>query len=72
MLAQWTGDVVGKLHIHKIEKKELAEAVGWNPKYLSQVLNGRVTTRNAERKLNDALDALIYAKEALINMEHNR
>lgn len=39
--------------------KELAAAIGWNPKYLSQVLNGRVNPRGAEGKVRCALASLV-------------
>ena len=64
MLAQWTGDIVGKMHIHEISHKELAAAVGWNPKYMSTVLNGHKKSSVAEEKLTAALDGLIAEKEA--------
>lgn len=59
MPAQWTADLVGKMHLHKIKAKELAEKVGWNEKYLSAVLNGKRQPRKAEAELNAALDEMI-------------
>lgn len=63
MLAQWLGDIVGKLHRNEIAHKDLAAAVGWNPKYLSQVLNGHEKPKGAEEKLNKALDDLIALRQ---------
>ena len=62
MLAQWTGAIVGKMHTHGIRHIELAAAVGWNPKYMSSVLNGHKTPKGAREKLTDALDRLIAEK----------
>ena len=59
MPAQWTADIIGQMHLHGITGKQLAAAVGWNPKYLSQVLNGRVNPKGAEEKLRNALALLI-------------
>lgn len=59
MPAQWTGEILAKMHIHGIKALQLAEQVGWNPKYLSAVMNGRRTPKNAEQKLTAALDELI-------------
>ena len=35
MLAQWIGDVIGEMHKNKITASELANEIGWHPKYLS-------------------------------------
>ena len=59
MPAQWTADVIGKMHLNGITGKQLAAMVGWNPKYLSQVLNGHENPRGAEMKVRTALDELI-------------
>ena len=59
MPAQWTGDLLGKMHVAGITAKQLADEVGWHPKYLSVVLNGHKQPKDAEMKLNDALDKLI-------------
>lgn len=67
MLAQWIGEVVGQMHQHGITKKTLAEEVGWNPKYLSQVLHGRVNPRGAEEKIRAALNRLIPQKPTATN-----
>ena len=59
MPAQWTADIVGQMHLHKITAKRLAEAAGYNEKYLSGVLNGHYDTKVAENKLREALARLI-------------
>lgn len=58
MLAQWVGDLVGEMHIHKITKTELAQEVGVSREYISMVLNGRRTPVGIEQKLRDALSTL--------------
>ncbi|MEA4896162.1 MAG: helix-turn-helix transcriptional regulator [Oscillospiraceae bacterium] len=60
MPAQWTAEIIGKMHLNSITAKQLAEKAGWNPKYLSTVLNGHRNPRNAEQVLNKALDELIH------------
>lgn len=62
MLAQWTGRIVGECHTHQVSHKELATEVGWNPKYLSQVLNGRECPKGAEEKVSAALERIIKNK----------
>lgn len=55
MRAQWTGEIVGEMHIKNVSAKDLAKVLGWNPKYLSAVLNGHREPKNAERIIRDAL-----------------
>ena len=62
MPAQWTGVVVGKIHNNQLTAKELAKELGWNDKYLSQVLNSDNPPKGAERKVNEALDRIIERK----------
>ena len=64
MPAQWTGELIGKMHINGITSKQLAEEAGLNPKYLSGVLNGRYTSSKAEKKLADAFQRNVQKKKA--------
>ena len=63
MPEKWTANIVAKLHLNKITKKRLAEQLGDTPEYISMVLNGHKTPKNAARRFNTALDELIAAKE---------
>ncbi len=58
MLAQWTAEIVGEMHLRHVTAKQLAAAVGWDPRYLSTVLNGHRTPKGAEEKLREALKAI--------------
>lgn len=62
MPAQWTADLIGKMHLNKITAKQLAIKAGLNPKYLSGILNGHYEPKNAEITLRAAIDALIEAQ----------
>ena len=48
MPAQWTGELVGKMHNAGVTAKQLAAEMGKNPKYVSQVLNGHYSPKKAE------------------------
>lgn len=63
MIAQWTAEIVGKMHIAGITAKQLAAEVGWHEKYLSAVLNGHRSPKNAEQSLRQALERLVEKKE---------
>lgn len=58
MPAQWTADLIGEMHLKGVTAKALAEEVGWHPKYLSAVLNGHRTPKNAETTLRAALEQM--------------
>lgn len=60
MPAQWTAEIIGEMHLKCVTAKQLAAAVGWHPKYLSQVLNGHKTPKDAEQKLRVALSGIPY------------
>ena len=59
MPAQWTGELVGRMHNAGVTAKQLAAEMGKNPKYVSQVLNGRYSPKKAVAELNEASKRLI-------------
>lgn len=62
MPAQWTAEIVGKLHLEHLTAKELSAQLGLHPKYVSAVLNGHRNPKNAEQTFHKALDELIQQK----------
>lgn len=63
MPAQWTGDLVGKMHNNGVAKVELANKLGVTKAWVSMVLNGHRSPKDAEQRFNAALDELIREKE---------
>lgn len=63
MPAQWTGDIIGQMHLHRIQKRNLAEELSVTPEYVSMVLNGRRDPPDAEQKFREALARLVARKE---------
>lgn len=59
MPAQWTGEIIGQMHLNKISKKELAAAAEVTPEYVSMVLNGHREPSGAEERFRTALNRLI-------------
>lgn len=59
MPAQWTAEIIGEMHLKGITAKQLAEAIGWHPKYLSRVLNGHIMPAGAEAKIRAALERIV-------------
>ena len=62
MPAQWTGELVGKMHNHRITYEELAVSLNVTKSYVSMVLNGARNPANAKERFNAALDELIAEK----------
>mgnify|MGYP000229577669 CR=1 FL=1 len=59
MPAQWTAEIIGKMHLYRISKKSLAEHLGMRPEYISMVLNGHRNPPDAEARFRTALNELI-------------
>ena len=62
MLAQWTADIIGEMHLNSITAKELSRALGCRPEYVSRILNGHRTPKKAEQTFRKALNGLIQEK----------
>ncbi len=63
MPAQWTGELIGRMHLANITRKQLAEQLNLHPKYVIAILNGDKSPKDAEEKFNNALEELIREKQ---------
>lgn len=77
MLAQWTGELIGRMHRNRITKTQLAQEMGVTREYLSMILNGHRNPDGIEHRMNDALDNLIAAKNnatscEVLNIQENQ
>lgn len=62
LLESWIGDVVGVMHIAGVEHRQLAERMGVTPGYISMILNGKKSPDGAERRIREALRAILDEK----------
>lgn len=62
MPAKWTADIIGKMHLHGVTRKQLAKELNLHEKYVIAVLNGKREPPNAEERFNAALDSIIAEK----------
>lgn len=62
MPAQWTAEIVGKMHIHGISIKELSAHMGVSREYVGAILNGKRDPAEAEHRIREAVDDLIAQK----------
>lgn len=59
---KWTGELIGKMHNHKVTLQEIADKMGVTKGYVSMILNCQRKPPNAEERFNAALDEIIAAK----------
>lgn len=64
MLARWTGEVKGTMHIYEISMQELADKLGMSTTFLSSLLHCRRSTKDAEFRVRNALMDLVKEREA--------
>ena len=58
MIQAWTADVVARMHMAKIQKKQLAREAGYTPEYLGMILGGKRDTKKAKANILIALERL--------------
>lgn len=64
MPEQWTGALVGKMHVNQVRYADVAEKCGWSLPYVSMILNGSRTPYGAREKLERAVDEIIELRKA--------
>lgn len=62
MLAQWIGDFVGRMHLHRVTITQIAQEMGVTREYLSMILNGHREPLGIEERMNNALDSIVEKK----------
>ena len=66
MPAEWTSEVVGQMHQHRITRTALAAKLGFTLEYVCMVLNGKREVEGHEDRFRNALNELIREKEAQV------
>lgn len=62
MPKEWTGNLVGLMHNHRISFAQLAEKLNVTNRYVSMVMNGHREPVGAEQRFTAAVDELIKEK----------
>ena len=63
MSKQWTGRIVGLLHMHRITQVELASEMGVTAQYVSMVLNGKKSPKGIEERMDAAIVAITERRQ---------
>lgn len=57
-MEQWISEAVGKMHVNKITGIDIAKYLGVTAQYVSEILNGKKTPKNAKEKIFSAIDGI--------------
>lgn len=59
----WTGELVSKMHIHGVKRKEIAEKLGCTRASVTMILNGTRSPSDAQSRYETAVDAIIAERK---------
>lgn len=62
MKEPWTGELVGKMHMHSITNEDLAKEIGVCKSYVSMVLNGKKHPKGMEQRMVAAFDHILLSR----------
>ena len=62
MPEKWTGVLVGKMHNNRITQQDIADELGTTKAYVSMILSGSKTPKNARQRLEEAYQAALLKK----------
>lgn len=63
MKDKWTGDLIGKMHIHEVTYDDLANELGVTKAYISMILNGSRTPETAKERLQGAFQRVLEKRK---------
>ena len=61
-MENWIATAVGKMHLHGITQIELGRHMGVTNDYISLILRGKKSPKNAEERILAAIDEIIASK----------
>lgn len=65
MAEQWTADIVAKLHLNGITRRELSDEMGVTAQWVTMVLNGKKKSDAGMPERMDAAISAIVARRAV-------
>lgn len=65
MAEKWTADIVGKLHLNGITRRELASELGVTAQYVTMVLNGKRPPAGMGERMEQAICNIVEQRKAV-------
>ena len=62
----WIANAVGKMHVNKITQMQLSAKMGVTNDYISMILLGKKNPKDAEKRINAAIDEIIAERNASV------
>lgn len=59
----WTGRLIGRMHNNRITYAELGAELGIGKAYVGQILNGVKKPKDIQKRMENALDAIIERRK---------
>lgn len=63
-MESWIAEAVGKMHINRITQKDIAERLDVTNDYISMILLGKKTPKNAEERITNAINEIIAERQS--------
>lgn len=64
MREEWTGELVGRMHIEQVTQEELAKEMNVKKAYVSMILNGKRTPKGGRERLEAAFENILRRRRA--------
>jgi len=63
MLEAWTGELVGRMHMHRVSNQDLANEMFCCKAYVGMILNGRRNPPGARERLEAAFERVLEKRK---------
>ena len=59
----WTGELVGKMHMHRVSNQDLANEMFCCKSYVGRILNGQRNPKGARERLEAAFERVLEKRK---------
>ena len=63
MREAWTGELLGKMHVSRVSRKDLSDKLGVGKSYITMILNGERNPAGAQERLEKAFEEIVSERE---------